>query len=236
MMYNIVIFDLDDTLTNDKENIKEAFKEVVKFKNEKYSDVEFEKFYRIDKETWKKRATGELITPYEDSNEKKAEWLRAYRFLKYYNDEITYNEAVNINNLYMEGMKKKIVPREYAYEAIKYIHDKGYRIVIATNGPIVPLKEKINKLNITQYISNVFSAEEVGAMKPHEDFYKGLFKKIGVKTSDKMLFIGDELEKDIKGAIENKIDTCWCNYNNEENLKYKVNYEIHNLKELTSIL
>lgn len=235
-MYNIIIFDLDDTLTNDKENIKEAFKEVIKLKNEKYTDTEFERFYKIDKETWRKRAAGELSTPYEDNNEKKAEWLRAYRFLKYYNNEITYNEAVKLNNLYMEGMKRKIVSRPYTFETIKYIYNKGYKIVIATNGPIVPLNEKMNKLGITQYISNVFSAEEVGAMKPHEDFYKGLFKKIDVKPNDKMLFIGDELEKDIKGAIENKIDTCWCNYNNEKNTKYKINYEIHNLKELTSIL
>lgn len=79
-MYNIIIFDLDDTLTNDKENIKEAFKEVLKSKKEKYSDEKFEKFYKIDKETWKKRAAGKLLTPYEDNNEKKAEWLRAYRF------------------------------------------------------------------------------------------------------------------------------------------------------------
>ena len=136
----------------------------------------------------------------------------------------------------MEGMKRKIVSRPYTFETVKYIYNKGYKIVIATNGPIVPLNEKMNKLGITQYISNVFSAEEVGAMKPHEDFYKGLFKKIDVKPNDKMLFIGDELEKDIKGAIENKIDTCWCNYNNEKNTKYKINYEIHNLKELTSIL
>lgn len=235
-MYNIIIFDLDDTLTNDKENIKEAFKEVIKFKNEKYTDIEFERFYKIDKETWRKRAAGELSTPYEDNNEKKAEWLRAYRFLKYYNNEITYNEAVKLNNLYMEGMKRKIVSRPYTFETVRYIYNKGYKIVIATNGPIVPLNEKMNKLGITQYISNVFSAEEVGAMKPHEDFYKGLFKKIDVKPNDKMLFIGDELEKDIKGAIENKIDTCWCNYNNEKNTKYKINYEIHNLKELTSIL
>ena len=71
-MYNIIIFDLDDTLTNDKENIKEAFKEAIKFKNEKYTDIEFERFYKIDKETWRKRAAGELSTPYEDNNEKKA--------------------------------------------------------------------------------------------------------------------------------------------------------------------
>ena len=46
------------------------------------------------------------FTPYEDDNETKAEWLRAYRFLEYYNNEITYNGAVEIDGIYMEGMKK----------------------------------------------------------------------------------------------------------------------------------
>ena len=48
-MYNVIIFDLDDTLTNDEENIKEAFKEVMKHRKETYDDNKFSKFYKIDK-------------------------------------------------------------------------------------------------------------------------------------------------------------------------------------------
>ena len=52
-MYNVIIFDLDDTLTNDEENIKEAFKEVMKHRKETYDDNKCSKFYKIDKKTWK---------------------------------------------------------------------------------------------------------------------------------------------------------------------------------------
>lgn len=54
-MYHTIIFDLDDTLTDDKENIREAFKIVMKYREENYNEEKFERFYmfiqRIKKET-----------------------------------------------------------------------------------------------------------------------------------------------------------------------------------------
>ena len=47
-MYNTIIFDLDDTLTNDFENIKYAFKILLEYRNEKYTDEKFLNFYSID--------------------------------------------------------------------------------------------------------------------------------------------------------------------------------------------
>lgn len=235
-IYKTIIFDLDDTLTDDCENIKEAFRITLNYLKETFTDEKFAKFYEINKKTWSDRAAGKLLTPYENDNEKKAEWLRAYRFLKYFGDKISYEEAVHINNIYMNAMKEHIVSRENCYETIKYLYDKGYKLVIATNGPIVPLKSKIDKLHITDFIHTTFSAEEIGFMKPHKNFYAGLLKKANISNFDDVLFIGDDLEKDIKGANDNKIDVCWCNYNNEVNDKYKIDYEIKDLKELKEIL
>ena len=147
-MYNTIIFDLDDTLTNDRENVRQAFKTVLEYKKEDYSDEKFETFYSIDKKTWRDRALGKLITPYEDNKQKKAEWLRASRFLKYFGDSIDYNEAVHINDIYMDGMKKKVVAREGTLDIIKYLYDKKYTLILATNGPIVPLNSKVEKLQI----------------------------------------------------------------------------------------
>lgn len=236
-MYNTIIFDLDDTLTDDCENIRQAFKIVLEYKQEEYTDEKFEKFYSIDKKTWRDRAAGKLITPYEDDIEKKTEWLRASRFLKYFGDSINYNEAVHINNIYINGMKEKVVAREGVLDIIKYLYNKKYKLIIATNGPIVPLKAKLEKLQIEKYFTTIFSAEEAGFMKPHVKFYKGLLKKTGNPAKENILFVGDELEKDIKGGIENNIDTCWCNYNNEERKSiYIPKYEIHKLEELKQIL
>ena len=236
-MYKTIIFDLDDTLTDDKANIKEAFKVVMNYMNKQFEEEEFDRFYEIDKATWRDRAAGKLLTPYEDDIEKKTEWIRASRFLKFFNNEISYEEAVKINDIYMDGMKNYVVARDGAKEIISYLFNKGYKIIIATNGPSVPLRTKLEKLDIVKYVNTIFSADEVGFMKPHREYYLGLEEKANINNDNNdILFIGDDLEKDIKGGIDNNLDTCWCNYNNEVNDKYNAKFEITSLYQLKTIL
>lgn len=236
-MYTTLIFDLDDTLTDDFENCKEAFKIMIASRNETYCENDYLRFKEIDNKTWADRAAGKLITPYEDDDEKKKEWLRANRILKYYGEEnITYSEAVRLNDIYIEGMKEKVIARPDTEEVLKYLYDKKYKIVIATNGPLIPLKEKLKKIKIIDFVDIIFSSEEAGQMKPHNKFYEKLFEKADVIPSNEILFIGDNLETDIKGGIEHGLDTCWCNYNHEVNTKYNVTYEIRKLKDLMKIL
>ena len=236
-MYTTLIFDLDDTLTDDFENCREAFKIMIKSRGEDYSEEEFLKFKEIDNKTWKDRAAGKLLTPYEDNDEKKKEWIRASRIIKFYGESnITYKEAVKLNDIYIEGMKEKVVSRPNVLETIKYLYEKKYRIIIATNGPLIPLKEKLNKIGILEFVDIIFSSEEAGQMKPHKKFYERLFEKAQIIPSENILFIGDNLETDIKGGIENGLSTCWCNYNNEINKKYSVTHEIKNIGELMKLL
>lgn len=235
-MYTTLIFDLDDTLTDDFENCKEAFKIMIFSRNEKYYEEDYLRFKEIDNKTWADRAAGKLMTPYENDNDKKKEWLRASRILKYYDNKITYEEAVKLNDIYIEGMKEKVIARPDVKEVMEYLYNKKYKIVIATNGPIVPLKEKLRKIKILDFVNVIFSSEEAGQMKPHDKFYEKLFEKADVIPSNKILFIGDNLETDIKGGIEHGLDTCWCNYNNEVNNKYNVTHEIKKLKDLITIL
>ena len=236
-MYTTLIFDLDDTLTDDFENCKEAFKIMISSRNEIYSEENFLRFRRIDKKTWEDRAAGKLPTPYEDNDEKKKEWIRASRILKYYGEDIiSYDEAVKLNDIYIEGMKEKVVARPDVVKVIKYLYDKKYRLIIATNGPIIPLETKINKLEIDQFVDVIFSAEEVGYMKPKKQYYEGLFNKVHIENKEEILFIGDDLEKDIKGGIENGLDTCWVNYNDKITSEIIPKYEIRSLNELKNIL
>ena len=98
------------------------------------------------------------------------------------------------------------------------------------------MKEKLKKIKIIDFVDIIFSSEEAGQMKPHNKFYEKLFEKADVIPSNEILFIGDNLETDIKGGIEHGLDTCWCNYNHEVNTKYNVTYEIRKLKDLMKIL
>lgn len=73
-------------------------------------------------------------------------------------------------------------------------------------------------------------------MKPHYKFFECFLNKLGDYNKEEMLIIGDELDKDILGGIQNGIDTCWFNPNKLINNEYKTNYEIEKLLELKDIL
>lgn len=232
-MYTTIIFDLDDTLSDNRKNMQGAFKKVV---GEKYSDKEFERFNDIDQRIWKERAEGIIKNPREGmTKEEVTEWIRAQRFIKYF-ENITYEEAVKCNDLYVEGLKEKAEPINGALEILKYLKEKNYNIIIATNGPSDALPAKLNKLKIDKFVDLTFAADECGNMKPHTHFYEALFDKINYHNKEKMLFIGDELDKDIKGGNNFGIDTCWFNNKNEECVEYIPTYEIHDLIELKKIL
>ena len=94
-MYTTIIFDLDDTLSDNRKNMQGAFKKVV---GEKYSDKEFEKFNKIDQRIWKERAEGIIKNPREGmTKEEVTEWIRAQRFIKYF-ENITYEDLEKLKH------------------------------------------------------------------------------------------------------------------------------------------
>ena len=197
--YQYIIFDLDNTLVDDKENVKNAFYSLLKYLKKEVNEKEFERFYKIDCQYWKDRAEGKIKDPYifKDKDEK-AQWNRAQRFLIYFEHEICLEEAIKFNDIYMEALKDNIVPIQYANEIIKYLYQKKYKIFIATNGPKIAINSKLDRIDIRNYITEIISSEEVGYMKPRKEFYKKMMEKFNIKNKEEMILIGDELEKDIK--------------------------------------
>lgn len=235
--YKYLLFDLDDTLVDDYESRAYAFEQILKYKNENVSKEKIDKFIKIDNQLWKDRANGKIKDPYPfKTKEEQTNWIRAQRFIKYFKN-ISLEEAIKMNEKYVEAVKDKVVPIKNATNLLKYLYDKNYKIYIITNGPNRAVESKLEKSDLLKYISSYFSAEEVGFMKPKKEFFEGFFKKVNLEKNDKMLIIGDELDKDIKGGIENKIDTCWFNKEKIRNISnMKANYEISDLLELKEIL
>lgn len=235
-IYKQILFDLDNTLVDDNENRKYAIKEILIERKENATDKELKEFIELDNQFWKDRAEGKIKEPYKfNTVEEKTQWVRAQRFIKYFNN-ITLEEAKEINDKYIKLLKEKIVPIKNSTEILKYLYEKNYELYIVTNSPTKIVNDKLNKINAQKYIKYAFSAEEAGHMKPHDEFFRTFFEKINNQNKENMLIVGDELDKDILGGIKNKIDTCWFNPNQLKNEQYKVNYEIKELLELKNIL
>ena len=237
-MYQILIFDLDDTLSDDKENIIYAFGKVLEYRGEAYSREKGLSFYNFDKKFWNDRINGTIKDPYKFQTDiEKTTWIRAERFVRFFKD-LSFKEAVTLNELYMKSLGEHVVPIDGAYELIHYLYHKypNIIIVVATNSPRVAVSAKLEKLKILPYITTIFSAEDAGHMKPHQDFFKKLFQKLNLMTKQNVLLIGDDLKKDIRGGNENSIDTCWFNPNLDMVRTYIPTYEIHKLIDLIHII
>lgn len=241
--YKILIFDLDDTLIDNLENVKHAFKVMVNLKNEEYTEENFKRWYKIDKKFWKDKQEGKIEIPECFSHEvgkksdKFLDWLRAQRVLIYYNNVISLDEAIVLSNAYLNALTERVVAIEGAYEALKYLYDKGYYIIIATNGPKIATKEKLLKINCIEFVNEILSADMFGYMKPDERFFEGIKETLNNYKLEEYLIIGDSLKSDVGFAMKCNFDSCWFNRKNEElNTQYEPTMIIKNLNDLIKIL
>ena len=235
-IYKKLLFDLDNTLIDDNKNRKCAIKRVLNDRKEKVTEEKLENFIKLDDKYWKDRAERKIKDPYEFKTlEEKTTWVRAQRFIMYF--DCTFEEAVAINEKYIDYLKTSVVPIDNAREILEYLNKKQYEIYIVTNGPEKPVENKLNTIGANKYIKTIFTAEEAGYMKPHKEFFDKFFKKINNYQKDDMIIIGDELEKDVLGGMQNGIDSCWFNMKKVKNdIDIKPSFEINNLLDLKNIL
>jgi len=226
--YKILIFDLDDTLIDNLENIHYAFKKMIESQNEIYDDEKFKRWYEIDKKFWKDWQDGLIKLPEHLKNEtgKKSEefldWVRGQRVLIYFNNSITLEDAIRLNYIYMESLIEVVNSIDGAYEILKYLANKEYYILIATNGPKVATKEKLSKIGCLEFVKEVLSADMFGYMKPKKEFFDAIQQKLNNYSNEEYLIIGDSLKSDVGFGMNCNFDSCWFDRGEEElNDEYK---------------
>ncbi len=213
--YETLIFDLDDTLIDNNLSIKYAFTTIINQLEIEYSDDLFFKWKKFDTAYWHTWESGNMIIPDSIKTlEDKITYLRANRFVIFFKElKIDFETAVAINELYCSMLGVNIVEIENACKLLQELNS-DYEIIIATNGPKDAAINKLEKAKLKSYISSIICSEEIGFSKPMPEFFNFLYDKTQNKDKNKMLLIGDSLTTDILGGMNNGIDTCWFNPNN----------------------
>ena len=214
--YDILLFDLDDTLIDNTENIRHAFKVMLDYMGDTYSDDKFNRWSNLDKQFWIDRKDGKIIVPeeYKEPLEKKVRWIRSQRYILYFNNDITLDKAMEINDLYLNALNEIVLPIDGAKETLEYL-SKKYIIAVATNGPSVATTNKVRKIGCEEYIDHIFAADMFGYMKPSTIFFDGVKEALGELDSNKYLMIGDSLKTDVYGASRSNMDSCWFDRDEE---------------------
>lgn len=229
MKYEILLFDLDNTLWNFDFSEKLALSEffLKKGLDREKLDEYILNYKKINRKLWEKLENGG-ITREELLN------TRFYEFFKTLNMEIDgkmysdeYEKVIGSHGEIIEG----------AFELLSFLKKKGYRIFAVTNGIYNIQKMRLKNSTITNFFEDIFISEKIGFVKPDIRYFEYIQNKITNFSKNKTILIGDSLNADIKGANNFDIKSVWYNSKNMERDNNIVpTYEIKNYDELLKIL
>lgn len=106
------------------------------------------------------------------------------------------------------------------------------KVGIITNGTVQRQKAKIINTQLNSYFDDIIISEEVGYSKPDKRIFELALHQLHVQPED-TLFVGDDLEKDIRGCQRANIKGIWFNphrFTNDTAIKPYA--EIHSLDQL----
>lgn len=228
--YKHLFFDLDHTLWDFDANAKEALTNVyADFNLAERSIAPFETFYERylyhNKILWDRYHNG-FITSEE------LKWKRMWRTLL---DFKVGDEALSrgMSNLFLEILPTKKRIFEYTFEILDYLTHKGYALHLITNGFEKTQWSKLKNSGLDKYFDQVITSEASNSLKPKKEIFDFALMKANAVLEESIM-LGDNLDADIRGAINAGMDTVFVNHINETT-DLKPTYIVHHLKELENI-
>jgi len=228
--YNHLFFDLDHTLwdfdTNAKNALTDIFNEFELHVNITSDFNEFhEKYLYHNKILWDRYQKGFISAD-------ELKWRRMWRTLLEFKigDEVL---SKKLSSRFLEVLptKKSIFP--YTIEVLDYLIAKKYTLHLITNGFENTQWNKIRNSKIDHYFTHVITSEASNSMKPEKEIFVYAMLKANA-TLGECIMIGDNLEADIKGAMNAGMDTVFVNHISATT-DLEPTYTITHLNELEQI-
>ncbi|WP_440909046.1 haloacid dehalogenase type II [Candidatus Pelagibacter sp.] len=131
---------------------------------------------------------------------------------------------------------KILSPYSEVPEVLKSLKEKKYKLSILSNGTPSLLNELVKSNNLENLFNDIFSIEEVGIYKPDSRVYDMPIKKYKIQN-DEVAFLSANTW-DVSGGGNYGFNSIWVNRNNNifDNLDFKPEHQIKNLKELINLI
>ncbi len=230
MKYRHLFFDLDHTLWDFETNSRETLQEVF-FKhrlNETLTpdfDLFFERYSFHNKRLWDRYHHGFI-------KQDELRWKRMWHaMLEFKVGDEKLAKAMSVEYLQLLPTKRALFP--YTLEIIEYLTQKGYELHLITNGFEEVQWGKLRNSQLEQYFKHVITSERAMSLKPHKEIFEFALQAAGASKPESIM-IGDNLDADIRGAMEAGLDTVFVNHIGETT-ELKPTYIIHHLRELEDI-
>jgi len=224
--YDIIFFDLDDTLFDFTKSQPKAFSNVFGQYNLLDKLKLYEKSYQdISNILWRDLEDGKMSL---------AE-LGSERFRRLFLEYELDLDAFVFNQDYLRFLGEEVHLVQGAEKVIRNLSDK--RLVALTNGFSDVQLSRINNSSLKEAFEHIIVSESTGYQKPQTGIFDYAFNKLQITEKSNVLIVGDSLTSDIQGGINYGIDTCWFNPKfKENNTALKPTYEINKLESLLEII
>lgn len=137
------------------------------------------------------------------------------------------NKTIVLESLFDEFAPKYRLPRNYIQDfwdnnfpkcfsinqnTIHFLNriKMHIKVGIVTNGSTQRQKAKIFNTNLNRYFETIIISEEAGCSKPDKRIFELALNELNTEPED-VLFVGDDLEKDIAGCQNANIKGIWFN-------------------------
>ena len=207
MSYNCVLLDFDETLVSFSQSEKISLTKVYNKYNIPVTEENLQFYHTENDRLWRDFEKGKI----------KKKDIEKNRFQKVVSQfKLSGVTSDQMNRDYVNHLKNSAILLDGAIEFLEDIEDYT-TIAIVTNGIDSVQQNRLKLSRVIDFADGVFTSEKVGYNKPDKRIFFNALKTLGIENNKKVLVVGDNLQSDIKGGINAGLDTCWVNFNNEEN-------------------
>ena len=131
---------------------------------------------------------------------------------------------------------KILSPFKQVQEVLRSIKEKNLKLAILSNSTPALLNQLVKINNLDNLFDDLFSIEEVGIYKPDSKVYDMPINKYKIQKNEVAFLSANTW--DVSGGGNYGYNSIWVNRNNNifDNLDYKPQNEIENLKKLIDII
>ena len=220
-MIKSVIFDLDNTLID--------FLRMKKLSCDAAISAMIGAGLKVDKE----KAMKELFELYGQYGME--DKLVFQRLLEKLTGEINYEILASGIVAYRRVRSSFLEPYPNVGRVLYELKRKGTRLAIISDAPRLKAWIRLVSMKINHYFDLVVTFDDTKEFKPSNKPFMVVFDKLGLKPGE-CLMVGDWPERDIKGAKQMGMLTCFAKYGNPEASAPDADYEVNDIKELMEIV
>ncbi|SHJ29116.1 haloacid dehalogenase superfamily, subfamily IA, variant 3 with third motif having DD or ED/haloacid dehalogenase superfamily, subfamily IA, variant 1 with third motif having Dx(3-4)D or Dx(3-4)E [Clostridium amylolyticum] len=155
-------------------------------------------------------------------------------FLHKYEFSLKLEQCIEAINLFYTDYREQVYFEKDIYDTLKTIKDKGFKIGVISNTCYYDevMKECFKKASIYDLIDSFTFSYSLRIGKPNKEIFKTAFETMKI-TPVEAVMVGDNLESDIKPALDLGMKTIWLNHkNNRINSEIVPDIEISCVSEL----